>query len=79
MRSLSPDFSDLFYGFRMKVRTGIMEQVGSLFAYLGLNLAAGAFFVSLFHPFRRPETAKFRWCVLAMWVAAVIGMAAYGP
>jgi hypothetical protein len=79
VRSLSPDFSDLFYGFKMKVRTGIVDQMGSLFAYLGLNLAAGAFFVSLFHPFRRAETAKFRWCVLAMWVAAVIGMAAYGP
>jgi hypothetical protein len=79
MRSLDPDFSDLFYGFKMKVRTGIMDQMGSLFAYLGLNIAAGAFFVSLFHPFKRPETAKFRWCILGMWVAAVIGMAAYGP
>ncbi len=79
MRSFDPDFSDLFYGFKMKVRTGILDQMGSLFAYLGLNIAAGAFFLSLFHPFKRPETAKFRWCILAMWVAAVIGMAAYGP
>jgi hypothetical protein len=79
MRSLDPDFSDLFYGFRMKVRTGIMDQIGSLFGYLGLNIAAGVFFVSLFHPFKQPATSKFRWCVLGMWVAAVIGMAAYGP
>ncbi len=79
LRSLSPDFSDLFYGFKMKVRLGIVDQLGSLFAYLGLNLAAAAFFGSLFHPFKRPSAAKFRWCILAMWIAAVLGMAAYGP
>ncbi|MGH8048488.1 MAG: glycosyltransferase family 39 protein [Chthoniobacterales bacterium] len=79
MRSLDPDFDNLFYGFRLKMRMSIVDQMGNLFAYLGLNIAAGAFFVALFHPFKRPETAKFRWCVLAMWVGAVIGMAAYGP
>jgi hypothetical protein len=78
VRSLAPDFDNLFYGFRLKMRLSIVEQVGSLFAFLGLNIAAGAFFVALFHPFKRPETAKFRWCVLAMWVCAVLGMAAYG-
>ncbi len=79
LRSLDPDFSDLFYGFKMKVRLGILDQVGHLIAYLGLNLVAGAFFLALFHPFKHPTAAKFRWCVLAMWVAAVLGMAAYGP
>jgi hypothetical protein len=79
VRSLEPDFSDLFYGFKMKVRLGIVDQMGSLFGYLGLNLAALAFFGALFHPFKRPAAARFRWCILAMWVAAVIGMAAYGP
>ena len=79
MRSLDPDFGDLFYGFKAKVRIGIMDQIGTLFAYLGMNVAACAFFVALFHPFKRPETSNFRWCVLGMWVAAVIGMAAYGP
>ncbi|MDD5198281.1 MAG: glycosyltransferase family 39 protein [Terrimicrobiaceae bacterium] len=79
LRSLDPDFSDLFYGFKMKVRFGILDQVGKIFAYLGLNLAAGAFFVALLHPFKSPTAARFRWCVLAMWVAAVLGMAAYGP
>lgn len=77
--SLSPDFSDIFYGFRTKLSDGVMEQVGSIFSYFGMNLAAGAFFVSLFHPFKRRSTAMFKWCVLAMWVSAVIGMAAYGP
>jgi len=79
MRSLSPDFSDLFYGFKQKFRVGVVDQAGRIFGFLGLNLAAGSFFLSLFHPFKRPETARFRWCVLAMWVSAVIGMAAYGP
>lgn len=79
LRSLEPDFSNLFYGFRMKVRTGIVDQMGAIFQYLGLNLAAGAFFVALFHPFKRATSAKFKWCVLAMWVTAVTGMAAYGP
>lgn len=79
MRSLDPDFSDLFYGFRQKFRMGVVSQLGELLAYLGLNLAAGAFFLALFHPFKRPETANFRWCVVAMWVFAVIGMASYGP
>jgi hypothetical protein len=79
VRSLEPDFSDLFYGFKMKVRTGIVDQMGALFSYLGLNLAALAFFGSLFHPFKSPTAARFRWCILAMWVAAVLGMAAYGP
>ncbi len=79
LRSLEPDFSDLFYGFKMKLRLGLLEQAGLLFSFLGLNLAAGMFFASLFHPFKRLTAARFRWCVLAMWVAATIGMAAYGP
>lgn len=79
IRSLNPDFSDLFYGFRAKMRDGIIDQIGSIFSFIGLNIAAGAFFVALFHPFKRPETAKFRWCILAMWVGGVMGMAAYGP
>lgn len=79
LRSLDPDFSDLFYGFKMKVRLGIVNQLGAIVSFLGLNLAAGAFFLSLFHPFKRPTSARFRWCVLAIWVSALIGMAAYGP
>jgi hypothetical protein len=79
MRSMEPDFAELFYGFKMHVRVGIIDQIGNLLSYLGLNLAAGAFFLALFHPFKRPTTAHFRWCVLAMWVLAVLGMAVYGP
>lgn len=77
--SLSPDFSDLFFGFRTRLRDGVLLQVGEIFRFLGMNLAAGAFFVALIHPFKNRAAAMVKWCVLAMWVAAVIGMAAYGP
>jgi len=79
LTSLSPDFSDLFYGFRLKLRDGVLSQVGDIFLLLGMNLAAGAFFVALMHPFKRRATSQVKWCVLSMWVAATIGMAAYGP
>lgn len=79
LRTLQPDFDDLFFGFKQKFRLGVVAQIGALFSYLGLSLAAGMFFPSLFHRFKRPDAGAFRWCILAMWVAAVCGMAAYGP
>ncbi len=79
LRTLQPDFDNLFYGIKQKIRLGIVAQIGALFSYIGLSLAAGMFFPSLFHRFKSPAASAFRWCVLAMWVAAVIGMAAYGP
>lgn len=79
VNSLSPDFSNLFYGIRTKLKEGVLAQVGNIFLFLGMNLAAGAFFVALMHPFKRRATAHFKWGVLLMWIAAVIGMAAYGP
>ncbi len=79
LRTLQPNFDDLFFGFKQKMRLGIVDQIGNLFAYLGLSLAAGMFFPSLFHRFKSPAASAFRWCVLAMWVGAVLGMAAYGP
>ncbi len=79
LRTLQPNFDDLFYGFKQKFRLGIVAQIGSLLSYLGLSLAAGMFFPSLFHRFKRPDAGAFRWCVFAMWVGAVCGMAAYGP
>ncbi len=79
MRSLDPDFSDLFYGFKNKFRTGILSQMGQLLSYLGLSIAGAAFFLALFHPFKRKLPSRFRWCVVTMWLGAVIGMASYGP
>ncbi len=78
-QTLRPDFDELFFGFKRKFRIGVVDQINSLFGYLGICLAAAMFFPALFHRFKRPEVGAFRWCVLAMWVGAVIGMAAYGP
>ena len=61
-----------------KIKSGIAEQIKSLFAYLGMNLAAGAFFLALLHPFRSPVASLFRWCVALMWVGAVVGMGIFG-
>ncbi len=79
LRTLQPNFDDLFYGIKQKIRLGIVDQIGNLFSYIGLSLAAGMFFPSLFHGFKSPTASAFRWCVLAMWVASVVGIAVYGP
>lgn len=65
-------------GIMSKVRNGVFDQIGEMFSFLGMNLAAGAFFVALLHPFRSRVVSQFRWCVVLMWVAAVIGMSAFG-
>ena len=77
LRENSVDFSKMA-SFPNKIRTGIVAQMQELFAYLGLNLAAGAFFLCLLHPFRKPEAAALRWGVLSMWVFAIIGMSLFG-
>jgi hypothetical protein len=61
-----------------KIKVGILSQFGSLFSYIGMNLAAAAFFLALLHPFRSPITSMFRWCIVLMWLGAVVGMAAFG-
>ncbi len=79
LRTLQPNFDDLFIGIKQKIRLGIVAQIGELFAYIGLSLAAAMFFPSLFHRFKSPTAAAFRWCVVAIWVGALLGMATYGP
>jgi hypothetical protein len=62
-----------------KARSSIISQAQQISSFLGLNAAAGAFFLALFHPFRSRKTFVFKWCILAMWVSAVLGMAFYQP
>jgi len=57
-----------------KFRVNIIKQIEGMAGLLGLNIAAGAFFFSLLHAFRNRKAAMFKWCVLAMWVSALIGM-----
>ncbi len=65
-------------GLMSKMRAGIFGQIEMIFAYLGMNLAAGAFFLAILHPFRSPVVSMFRWCILLMWLGAVIGMGTFG-
>ena len=44
----------------------------------GSIVVAPLFFLSLLHPFKRPEIAHFRWCILSMWLFGVMGMTIYG-
>jgi 4-amino-4-deoxy-L-arabinose transferase-like glycosyltransferase len=62
-----------------KVRSGVILQAEKIAAFLGMNVVAGAFFVALFHPFRSRKAFMFKWCILLMWVCAVVGMALYHP
>ena len=68
----------LLGSFRDKITTGLTMQTSHLFEYFGLSVVAMIFFVSLLHPFKRPETAAARWLILAMWGGAVLGMCLYG-
>jgi hypothetical protein len=65
-------------GILTKMKSGVSSQIEGLFSFLGMNLAAGAFFLALLHPFRSPVVSLFRWCVLLMWVGAVAGMGIFG-
>jgi hypothetical protein len=64
--------------FRNKIQSEILQQMGSLFEYLGKSLLAPAFFVALLHLFKRPETSVFRWFIISMWLCGVAGMAVFG-
>ncbi|MBE2203817.1 MAG: glycosyltransferase family 39 protein [Chthoniobacterales bacterium] len=61
-----------------KMKSGVSGQIESLFSYLGMNLAAGAFFLALLHPFRSSTVSLFRWCIVLMWLGAVAGMGIFG-
>ena len=64
--------------FRLKIQGQIIQQFGEMYKLLGSVLVAPVFFLTMLHLFKRPETAAFRWCVLLMWLSAVLGMAVFG-
>ncbi len=79
MRSGPPDLAEVTpIWWRPKIQAGLLTQVGALFGLLGSSLVAPAFFLALLHPFKRKETAHFRWAVLSMWLVAAFGMALWG-
>jgi hypothetical protein len=79
MRAINLDLEGISpRNFRDKVIGNFVSQSGHIFAYFGCSTVALMFFVGLLHPFKRTETALFRWMILAMWVGAVAGMATFG-
>ena len=79
MRSLDVSLTGLSpITFRNKVQAQTVEQVFALMNLLGGSIMALIFFVTLLHLFKRPETAIFRWALLAMWLGAVLGMSVFG-
>lgn len=59
--------------------TQALAQLNDLFALLGHNVVAVAFFLAvLLYTFRKWQAAQFRWAVLLMWAGAVAGMSVAG-
>ncbi len=79
MRSYDPRSENIFrQGFASKVLVTSLNQLNGLYSFLGSIAVAPLFFLSLLHPFKRPEIAAFRWCILSMWLFAVVGMSLFG-
>ena len=79
MRSQFLDTGQLtFSWFRSKVELQTITQLSNIYSYLGHSPIAPVFFISLLHLFKRPDTASFRWCLLLMWLSAVLGMSLFG-
>jgi len=79
MRRVGLDMGGIGPGaFRNKIAANLISELGSIFQYLGWSVVAPVFFVSMLHPFKRPETAVIRWLILLMWCGAVLGMAVFG-
>lgn len=79
MRQLALETKDMGFGaFRSKFSDNLVTQFNHMFEYLGWNVVAFAFFWSLLHRFKRPETAALRWMILIMWAGAVVGMTVFG-
>jgi hypothetical protein len=79
MRSMDPPLQGVSPTvFRGKVQNQTIGQLGDLTRLLGGIVVAPAFFLALLHLFRRRETGDFRWCVLLMWLAALLGMSIFG-
>ncbi|MGC4015060.1 MAG: hypothetical protein QM755_11180 [Luteolibacter sp.] len=67
-----------FDGIIVKVVRSTLIQATDIVSFLGGIVVAPIFFIALFHPFKRPSIALFRWAILGMWVSAAIGMAIFG-
>jgi hypothetical protein len=79
MRTLGkPDDTVPAHFFRSKVQTQILNSIESIMGRFGSILVAPLFFLTLLHPFRKKETASFRWGLLLMILSGVLGMGIFG-
>jgi len=79
LADLDPDLDFRLADFLANTATQGLAQLGDLFAYLGYNFVAVAFFLAVvFHAFRRRQAAQFRWALLLMWLGAFAGMSVAG-
>ena len=79
MRSMALNFKDVNpTTFRNKIQSQLVSQMGNLFNFLGCSIVAPVFFLALLHLFKMPVPGTFRWCVLLMWLSAVLGMCIFG-
>jgi len=65
-------------GLIMKIIRTTILQGTDIVPFLGSIFAAPLFFLALLHPFKRLAIARFRWCILLMWVFAALGMSIFG-
>ena len=70
------DVSGAYY--LQNIRANLVSQMNRLIEYFGWSCVAPLAFVSLLHPFKRPQTAAFRWLAIGMWAGAVLGMGVFG-
>ena len=61
-----------------RLRNAVFTHSERIFPFLGMNIVALAFFVSLMHRFKQSTTTMFRWATLLMWLGAFGGMALCG-
>jgi len=79
LRSMTPPLKDVSpWVYREKLQNQIFGHLEGIYRNLGKIVVAPLFFVALLHTFKRRETALFRWAIVLMWLAALLGMAAMG-
>jgi hypothetical protein len=61
-----------------RLKNAVFAQSDKIFPFLGMNIVAVAFFISLLHRFKSPATSAFRLCVVLMWLGAFVGMGLCG-
>ena len=65
-------------GMLHKIAFNFSSQISNIFGHLGAIVPAALFFISLLHPYKRVETAAFRWALLLVWFCAMLGMTLVG-